>query len=66
MAEVEYFRRQLQGIMDRFNIDLVSTQDHHKLYTSIRKVLVCGYFMQVAHKEGEKNAYLIVKDNQVR
>jgi len=27
--------------------------------------LVCGFFMQVAHKEGEKGNYLTVKDNQV-
>jgi len=26
---------------------------------------VCGYFMQIAHKEGEKGSYLTVKDNQV-
>ena len=51
--------------MERFEVDLVSTQDERKLYTNVRKALVCGYFMQVAHKEGEKNAYLTVKDNQV-
>ncbi|CAL1702780.1 unnamed protein product [Somion occarium] len=39
--------------------------DERTLYTYIRQALVCGYFMQVAHKEGEKNAYLTVKDNQV-
>lgn len=51
--------------MERYEIDIVSTTDERKLYTSIRKALVCGYFMQVAHKEGEKNQYLTVKDNQV-
>ncbi|KAI0252844.1 hypothetical protein BJV78DRAFT_1199359 [Lactifluus subvellereus] len=30
---------------------------------NIRKALVCGFFMQVARKEGEKG-YLTVKDNQ--
>ena len=58
-------RAQLQRNMERFEIDLISTQDERKLYTNVRKALVCGYFMQVAHKEGEKNAYLTVKDNQV-
>ena len=51
--------------MERFELPLVSTQDERKLYTSVRKALVCGYFMQVAHREGEKNQYLTVKDNQV-
>jgi len=27
--------------------------------------LTCGFFMQVAHKEGERGSYLTVKDNQV-
>ena len=51
--------------MERFEIDLVSTEDERKLYTNVRKALVCGFFMQVAHKEGEKNQYMTVKDNQV-
>ena len=51
--------------MERFEIDLISTQNERKLYQDIRKVLVCGFFMQVAHKEGEKGGYLTVKDNQV-
>ena len=52
--------------MERFDIDIITTQDERRLYTNVRQELVCGYFMQVAHKEGEKNAYLTVKDNQVR
>ena len=28
--------------------------------------LVCRFFMQIAHKEGEKGNYLTAKDNQVR
>ena len=52
--------------MERFDIDLKSLSDEKKLYTNIRKALVCGFFMQVAHKEGEKGNYLTVKDNQVR
>ena len=51
--------------MERYEIDLVSTDDMRKYYINIRKALVCGYFMQVAHKEGEKGAYLTVLDNQV-
>ena len=51
--------------MERFGIDLATTTDRKRLYQNIRQALVCGFFMQVAHKEGEKNAYLTVKDNQV-
>jgi pre-mRNA-splicing factor ATP-dependent RNA helicase DHX15/PRP43 len=53
--------------MERFDIDLVtkSYPDQTRHYMDIRKALVCGYFMQIAHKEGEKGSYLTVKDNQV-
>jgi pre-mRNA-splicing factor ATP-dependent RNA helicase DHX15/PRP43 len=53
--------------MERLDIDLVtkSYQDQTRHYMDIRKALVCGYFMQVAHKEGEKGSYLTMKDNQV-
>jgi pre-mRNA-splicing factor ATP-dependent RNA helicase DHX15/PRP43 len=54
--------------MERLEIDLITKQyndqTHH--YMNIRKALVCGFFMQVAHKEGEKGSYLTVKDHQVR
>ena len=51
--------------MERFEIDLVTTTEPKRLYQNVRQALVCGFFMQVAHKEGEKGAYLTVKDNQV-
>jgi pre-mRNA-splicing factor ATP-dependent RNA helicase DHX15/PRP43 len=53
--------------MERLEVDLVtkSYPDQTRHYTDIRKALVCGYFMQIAHKEGEKGSYLTVKDNQV-
>lgn len=50
-----------------FDLDLVSTAfEDRKYWTNIRQALTCGFFMQVAHKEGEKGSYLTVKDNQVR
>lgn len=52
--------------MERSEIDFKSTADERKFYLNIRRALVCGYFSQVAHKEGEKGGYLTVKDNQVR
>ncbi|KAJ2988809.1 hypothetical protein NUW54_g8997 [Trametes sanguinea] len=65
LQQAENVRTQLLRIMERNEIDLVTTDDERKLFQNIRKALVCGFFMQVAHKEGEKNAYLMVKDNQV-
>jgi len=52
--------------MERFEIDLLSTDDMRKYYVNIRKALVCGFFMQVAHKEGTNKGaeYLTFKDNQ--
>ena len=49
--------------MERYHVDLVTTQDERKLFINIRRALVCGFFMQVAHKEGSAG-YMTVKDNQ--
>ena len=65
LQQADNVRAQLQRTMERFDVDLVTLSDEKKLYTNIRKALVCGFFMQVAHKEGEKGNYLTVKDNQV-
>ena len=65
LAQADNIRAQLQRTMERFEIDLVSHSDQRILYLKIREAIVCGFFMQVAHKEGEKGAYLTVKDNQV-
>ena len=51
--------------MERFEIELVTLSDETKLFVKIRQALVCGFFMQIAHKEGEKGNYLTVKDHQV-
>jgi hypothetical protein len=50
--------------MERFDIDLVSLSDKRKLEINIRQALVSGFFMQAAHKEGEKGNYVTMKDNQ--
>ena len=63
--QAENVRAQLQRTMERYELELLSLSDEKKLYQNIRQVLVCGFFMQVAHKEGEKGNYLTVKDNQV-
>jgi pre-mRNA-splicing factor ATP-dependent RNA helicase DHX15/PRP43 len=46
--------------------DLVSTNFEDKsYYDNIRRALTCGFFMHVAHREGDKNGYTTVKDNQI-
>lgn len=65
LQQAENVRAQLQRTMERFELDLISLDDQKKLFVNIRKSLVAGFFMQVAHKEGEKGNYLTVKDNQV-
>ncbi|KZT60515.1 P-loop containing nucleoside triphosphate hydrolase protein [Calocera cornea HHB12733] len=65
LAQAQNVRAQLQRTMERFDLELTSNTDEKTFYVNIRKALACGFFMQVAHKEGEKGNYLTVKDNQV-
>jgi pre-mRNA-splicing factor ATP-dependent RNA helicase DHX15/PRP43 len=65
LAQAENVRNELERVMERCEIEKISLGDEKKLYQSIRRALVCGFFMQVAHKEGEKGNYVTVKDNQV-
>ncbi|KAK6639603.1 Pre-mRNA-splicing factor ATP-dependent RNA helicase dhx15 [Polyplax serrata] len=58
-------RQQLSRIMDRFELKRTSTEFTSKdYYINIRKALVAGFFMQVAHLE-KTGHYLTIKDNQV-
>jgi hypothetical protein len=65
LQQADSIRTQLKRIMERYDIESVTISDEKKLFSNIRQALVCGFFMQVAHKEGEKGNYLTVKDNQV-
>ena len=65
LQQADNVRAQLQRTMERFEIELVTLSDETKLFVKIRQALVCGFFMQIAHKEGEKGNYLTVKDHQV-
>ncbi|XP_011040915.1 PREDICTED: probable pre-mRNA-splicing factor ATP-dependent RNA helicase [Populus euphratica] len=57
-------RQQLVRIMARFNLKLCSTDFNSRdYYINIRKAILAGYFMQVAHLE-RSGHYLTVKDNQ--
>ena len=65
MKAADSVRQQLARIMKRFNLPLVSTEFTSKdYYPNIRKAIVSGFFMQVAHLE-KTGHYLTVKDNQV-
>lgn len=58
-------RHQLACIMIRLNLKLCSTDFNNRdYYTNIRKALLAGYFMQVAHLES-KGHYLTMKENLV-
>ncbi|KAJ7172577.1 P-loop containing nucleoside triphosphate hydrolase protein [Mycena filopes] len=65
LAQADNVRKQLERTMERYEVEIVSLSDQNKLFLNVRQALVCGFFMQVAHKEGEKGNYLTVKDNQV-
>ncbi|KIM61315.1 hypothetical protein SCLCIDRAFT_25946 [Scleroderma citrinum Foug A] len=65
LAQADNVREQLKRTMERFEIELISVADQKKSHLAVRQALCNGFFMQVAHKEGEKGNYLTVKDNQV-
>lgn len=66
LTQADNVRIQLKRQMERFDLELVSTAFEDKNYwNNIRQALTCGFFMQVAHKEGEKGSYSTIKDNQV-
>ncbi|KAF5198001.1 Atp-dependent rna helicase dhx8 [Thalictrum thalictroides] len=65
MKSADNVRQQLVRIMARFNLKLCSTDFNSRdYYVNIRKAMLAGYFMQVAHLE-RTGHYLTVKDNQV-
>jgi len=65
LQSADNVRTQLQRIMQRLNLKLVSTDfSDSKYYDNIRRCLLAGGFMKVAHLE-RTGHYLTVKDNQV-
>ncbi|KAF1891950.1 hypothetical protein Lal_00036300 [Lupinus albus] len=64
LKSADNVRQQLVRIMGRFNLKLCSTDFNSRdYYINIRKAMLAGYFMQVAHLE-RTGHYLTVKDNQ--
>ncbi|KAG5543566.1 hypothetical protein RHGRI_016341 [Rhododendron griersonianum] len=65
MKAADNVREQLVRIMVRYNLKLCSTDFNScDYYIDIRKAMLAGYFMQVAHLE-RTGHYLTVKDKQV-
>ncbi|KAI3487489.1 hypothetical protein L1887_48593 [Cichorium endivia] len=67
LMQADNVRSQLQRLMERHNLDLVSTSfEDKRYYTNIQMAIACGFFMQVAHRAGgNKKAFQTIKDNQV-
>ncbi|KAH9311828.1 hypothetical protein KI387_026863, partial [Taxus chinensis] len=65
LKSADNVRQQLVRIMNRYNLKLCSTDFNSRdYYINIRKAMLAGYFMQVAHLE-RTGHYLTVKDNQM-
>lgn len=65
LKSADNVRSQLRRTMEKYDLDLVSTDfENRSYYTNIRRAIVAGYFMQVAHLE-RSGHYLTVKDNQI-
>ncbi|VDN51022.1 unnamed protein product [Dracunculus medinensis] len=65
LKNADNVRIQLARIMDKYNLKRLSTDFKSKdYYLNIRKALVAGFFMQVAHLE-RSGHYITVKDNQL-
>ena len=65
LKSADSVRAQLARLMVRLGIPLVHTPPTHPdYYTRIRRALVAGFFMQVAHFE-RAGQYLVARDNQL-
>ncbi|KAJ3123944.1 hypothetical protein HK098_001533 [Nowakowskiella sp. JEL0407] len=65
LKQAQNVRTQLARIMERLSVPLVSMDpSDSKYYPNIRKALLSGFFMQVAHLE-KNGRYLTSKDNQI-
>ncbi|KAG9079717.1 DEAH-box ATP-dependent RNA helicase prp43, partial [Ceratobasidium sp. 370] len=64
LQQAESVRQQLARMMEKLDLKIVSQVHEHKLHVDIRKTLVCGFFMQIAHRD-DKGNYVTVKDQQI-
>ena len=65
LQSADNVRMQLKRIMEREELELMSTPfEDKKYYENIRRALVSGFFMQVAKREANGKTYTTVRDNQ--
>ncbi|KAJ5719494.1 hypothetical protein N7493_007949 [Penicillium malachiteum] len=66
LQSADNVRKQLLRIMEREELEMVSTPfEDKKYYPNICRALCAGFFMQVAKKEAQgKSVYATIKDNQ--
>lgn len=66
LQSADNVRKQLLRIMEREEIEMISTPfDDKKYYENIRRALCAGFFMQIAKKDAQgKSVYTTIKDNQ--
>lgn len=65
LTQADNVRLQLKRIMEREELQLMSTPfEDKKYYENIRRALVAGFFMQVAKRDGTGKTYVTVKDEQ--
>jgi len=66
MSSAVSVRRQLEGLLRRLRFDVNNGYDvaNVNYFSNIKKCLLSGFFMQVAHRE-RTGHYLTIKDNQV-
>jgi pre-mRNA-splicing factor ATP-dependent RNA helicase DHX15/PRP43 len=66
LQQADNVRLQLKRIMERSELELMSTPfEDKKYYENIRRALVSGFFMQVAKKDTSGKAYLTVDQQNV-
>jgi len=65
LAQADDVRQQLKRLMEREEVQLVSTDfEDPRYYDNIRRALVSGFFQQVAKRDSSGKAYTTVKDDQ--
>ncbi|KAI9732377.1 MAG: DEAH-box ATP-dependent RNA helicase prp43 [Cirrosporium novae-zelandiae] len=65
LQSADNVRMQLRRIMEREELELMSTPfEDKKYYDNIRRALLAGFFMQVAKKDGTGKTYTLVRDHK--
>lgn len=66
LVQADNVRQQLKRVMERQELELVSTPfSDKKYYPNIRRALVSGFFMQVAKKDSSGKSYITVDRQEV-